>query len=467
MDINNLSHIGGIPTLLIGGGMAAVAAGWNQVKSFLHQVRSLFLVKAQFDSDLRLALVRHIKTSWKVKDNGNTMMVSKFFEVDNRKGYWIPVPFRKPMDNVIIKSGFQFAFMNPRELTITYIRGFFDIKGFVSKAVLEQQKYLHSLEVPRNFQIVDYMGREKGMFSQGDYSKRKDEDEVEGNAKLSGDSPSSGGFEGLWSVNQDIDESFLFEKGRYINEESFDPFKNAFFDPEILEYVNRIVHWYESKQWYEKRNLPWRKGILFHGPGGTGKSTLAKCIAQILGIPLVRFHLDTMSNNEFVRYWNICPKPCVILFEDFDNVFDKRTPLTEHKLLTFDTVLNQISGVSTTNGVILVITTNHIDKIDEAMGVESAIKGQSTRAGRIDYVVYVGAMKAPERRKLISHILRDWPEVIEDCVEESDGMTAAQVENYCINKAYDIIKGKEKNKVVPISSAGTNSTFVKKIMPND
>lgn len=38
-----------------------------------------------------------------------------------------------------------------------------------------------------------------------------------------------------------------------------------------------------SREWYETRGIPLRRGYLFHGPPGTGKSSLSFCLASIFG----------------------------------------------------------------------------------------------------------------------------------------------------------------------------------------
>jgi len=102
--------------------------------------------------------------------------------------------------------------------------------------------------------------------------------------------------------------------------------------------------------------------------------------------------------------------------------------------LTFDCLLNCISGVKQADGVFLVVTTNHVDKLDPALGIPDAT-GKSTRPGRIDKAIHLGLMAEPQRLQLAKHILSDYPELIAKTVEEGEGETAAQFQSRCAQLA--------------------------------
>jgi ATP-dependent 26S proteasome regulatory subunit len=79
--------------------------------------------------------------------------------------------------------------------------------------------------------------------------------------------------------------------------------------------------------------------------------------------------------------------------------------------------------------VFSIMTTNHIDKLDPALGVPT--NGKSSRPGRMDRAIYMGTMAQDERRALAQLILADFPERIEQTVREGEGETPAQFQDRC------------------------------------
>ncbi len=210
-----------------------------------------------------------------------------------------------------------------------------------------------------------------------------------------------------------------------------------------MKEVQVIKDWYNRRDWFIERNIPWRRGLGVYGPGGTGKSSLARAFGQLFKIPVYQFFLNTMSDQEFIEFWNDMNTPCIALFEDFDNVFHGRTPCNPESRLNFDTILNCVSGIETSSGVLLMLTTNKIETIDPALGVESDNTSVSTRTGRLDKMIFLGPMNATNRRKMIAGILRDWPELIDDAVKATDGMTPPQTQEYSVKIALDVIHKQE------------------------
>lgn len=221
-----------------------------------------------------------------------------------------------------------------------------------------------------------------------------------------------------------------------INESGF---KGAYYSQEIMGIVEDIRLLLSKSDWYSSKGVAINMGILLHGPAGTGKSTLASCIGKEFGIPVHLIYLSGQTDSSFIRAWdeankNIgCPK--VILIEDIDNIFNKREPIHETCQLSFDTLLNKISGVSSMENVILIVTTNRIEYVDEAIGQETVTAtGEKTvtRPGRIERIVHLGPMDEECRRGLISSILdEEYAYDVESLVSRSEGMTCAQTKDLC------------------------------------
>lgn len=238
--------------------------------------------------------------------------------------------------------------------------------------------------------------------------------------------------------NPRVDKSFMYESHRYLRDaKRHDPLRGLFYPDDALAMLDGLKHWYKRRDWYQERGIPWRTGVMMWGPGGTGKSSMAKVIAQTLGLPLYQYYLNTLNDRDFVRRWSSMDTPCVVALEDFDTVFHGRESTTVHKSLSFECVLNQISGINSLNGVLLVVTTNHLDKIDAALG-QIDDNGRPTRPGRIDHILHMGSTTEKQRQQIADYTLSDLaPDMVDRLVLENPETTAAQFQSLCIQTALD------------------------------
>lgn len=201
-------------------------------------------------------------------------------------------------------------------------------------------------------------------------------------------------------------------------------------DAKIL--VQEVRHWMTSEDWYKARGIPWRRGWLLHGGPGTGKTSLTRAVAEDLDLPVFAFDLATLFNNELQAAWQkmLESVPCIALFEDIDSVFDGR----ENKVgghLTYDCFLNCLDGVERADGVLLVITTNRLEKLDPALGIPSS--QISTRPGRLDRVLELTGPDEAGRRQFCQRILHEWPATWNETAQLGAGETGAQFQEHALN----------------------------------
>jgi SpoVK/Ycf46/Vps4 family AAA+-type ATPase len=111
--------------------------------------------------------------------------------------------------------------------------------------------------------------------------------------------------------------------------------------------------------------------------------------------------------------------------------------------LTLDCLLNCISGVQPSNGVLVLVTANDFTKLDPALGVRDHT-GKSTRPGRLDACVHIGNLTKEGRYKIAKRILSDVPELVDRTVIEGEGETGAQFESRCSKLALDKYWGRLK-----------------------
>jgi len=197
-----------------------------------------------------------------------------------------------------------------------------------------------------------------------------------------------------------------------------------------MEAVLEAKRWKQSEQWYKDHGLPWRRGWLLYGQTGTGKTALARAVAEGLDLPVYIYDLASLANDEFQSAWKemLSAVPCIALIEDIDAVFEFRRALVGD--LTFDCLLNCLDGIERADGLFVIITTNDSAKLDVALGVADGT-GRSTRPGRIDRAILMECPNEKGRLKIAKRILTDYPEFIEEVVSTGDGETGAQFQERC------------------------------------
>lgn len=147
-----------------------------------------------------------------------------------------------------------------------------------------------------------------------------------------------------------------------------------------------------AEEWYRQRGVPWRRGYLFHGPPGTGKSSLIRALASDLGrdIATVPLSSRSLTDEDLRDGMTNAPKGAMLVLEDIDAGFAGRQAGEAAGGVTFSGLLNAIDGVAAQEGRVLVMTTNHPEKLDPAL----------IRPGRADVHVELGLVGAGVAKRL-------------------------------------------------------------------
>jgi len=87
----------------------------------------------------------------------------------------------------------------------------------------------------------------------------------------------------------------------------------------IVRDMNEFLH-PSSAGWYARRGIPYRRGYLFHGPPGTGKTSLSFALAGLFGLDVFAVSLQepALTEGDLMLLFNGLPRRCVVLLEDVD-----------------------------------------------------------------------------------------------------------------------------------------------------
>lgn len=131
----------------------------------------------------------------------------------------------------------------------------------------------------------------------------------------------------------------------------------------------------DSEERYVRMSQPWHRGYLFHGPPGTGKTSVARALATEFDLPTYYLPLgDIAKDSDLMQLVSNIKPRSVLLLEDVD-AFHAATDRSDEKdHASVATMLNALDGVWTPHGLITMMTTNNRDALDPAL----------IRAGRVD-----------------------------------------------------------------------------------
>jgi cell division protease FtsH len=161
---------------------------------------------------------------------------------------------------------------------------------------------------------------------------------------------------------------------------------------EAKEEVSEVVDFLKDPKKFTKMGGRIPKGILMVGPPGTGKTLLAKAVAGEADVPFF-----TISGSDFVEMFvgvgasrvrdmfeqGRKSAPCLIFIDEIDAVGRQRGAGlgggNDEREQTLNSLLVEMDGFDTTEGVIIIAATNRPDVLDSAL----------LRPGRFDRQIYV------------------------------------------------------------------------------
>lgn len=143
--------------------------------------------------------------------------------------------------------------------------------------------------------------------------------------------------------------------------------------------LSDISNFITSEKDYIKYGIPYKRNYLFYGQPGTGKTSFAKIMANKTkrSIYIISFDTNLTDTGLYNAINNINNENAILLLEDIDCIFQNRTLNTSNSKISFSSLLNILDGITTPYGLITIITTNYINKLDKAL----------IRPGRVDMSV--------------------------------------------------------------------------------
>jgi len=208
---------------------------------------------------------------------------------------------------------------------------------------------------------------------------------------------------------------------------------------EVKRELQEAVEWpMKYPGLYDKLGHKMPRGILLHGPSGTGKTLLAKAVATESEANFV-----SVRGPELLSKWvgesergirEIFKRarqsaPCVIFFDEIDSIAPIRgaggeTQVSERVV---SQLLTELDGMENMHGVVVLAATNRADMIDPAL----------LRPGRFDKIIQIPLPDKESRKKILVITAKEIPTINDESAsqridydklsEMTDGLSGADV----------------------------------------
>jgi len=173
---------------------------------------------------------------------------------------------------------------------------------------------------------------------------------------------------------------------------------------EAKEEISEVVEFLKDPKKFTKMGGRMPKGVLMVGPPGTGKTLLAKAVAGEAEVPFF-----SISGSDFVEMFvgvgasrvrdmfeqGRKNAPCLIFIDEIDAVGRQRGAGlgggNDEREQTLNSLLVEMDGFDTTEGVIIIAATNRPDVLDSAL----------LRPGRFDRQIYVNLPDLQGREQIL------------------------------------------------------------------
>ena len=258
-----------------------------------------------------------------------------------------------------------------------------------------------------------------------------------------------------WNANVH-DEVLVFDQEYWSkSKELWDSVQNASWDDVIMDkdlketLTNDVEGFFDCKEDYKEFAVPWKRGIIFHGLPGNGKTISIKALMHALYArpePIPTLYVKSLAGCHGPEYAirEIFVKarrstPCLLVFEDLDSLITDRVK---------SFFLNEVDGLESNEGLMMLGSTNYLERLDA---------GISKRPGRSDRKYHFTLPATAERvkycdywrSKLAKNKAIDFPPKLSEAIAQvTEGFSFAYLKETFITSLLLIVGSRRGNKEI-------------------
>lgn len=169
---------------------------------------------------------------------------------------------------------------------------------------------------------------------------------------------------------------------------------------EALKIINLLKNYDKLK----KLGVSIPKGLILSGEPGVGKTLMAKVIAGESGVPFYELEAEDDSTpiksvNRIKKLYEEARKntPAIVFIDELDEIVTSRSFMSDSSRGMVKTLLSEIDGVKSSNGVLTIATTNYYQELPNAL----------KRSGRMDKHISFNLPDLKSRDEILKLYLSD------------------------------------------------------------
>ncbi|KAK3617725.1 hypothetical protein LTR56_025102 [Elasticomyces elasticus] len=168
---------------------------------------------------------------------------------------------------------------------------------------------------------------------------------------------------------------WVFDNARWVKDSALfasvqtTSWEDVIVSPAVKDRLNQdVVGFFDNRDLYRRAKVSWKRGIIFHGVPGVGKTLFIKTLMRSLAArapPIPALYVKSLDACAGPRWsmQQIFKKarrtaPCLLVLEDLDSLVGDSTR---------SYFLNEVDGLSDNDGILMIGSTNHLDQLDPAV----------------------------------------------------------------------------------------------------
>lgn len=140
---------------------------------------------------------------------------------------------------------------------------------------------------------------------------------------------------------------------------------NVILDESVKDELTSVAHhFFDSEDTYRELGVPWKRGLMFHGPPGNGKTISIRALMHSLynrkkPIPTL-YVRNAPLTYDIGQVFSLARRqsPCMLVLEDVETIVTSSTR---------SYFFNEMDGLANNDGLFIVASTNFLDKLDPGL----------------------------------------------------------------------------------------------------